>query len=46
VLSELRAAGFTYLLVVERRGPVDVSRIEAALGPPVGPGVYALATPP
>lgn len=46
VLSELRAAGFTYLLVVERRGPVDLSRIEAALGPPVGPGIYALATPP
>ncbi len=40
--EQLRQAGFSHVLVVERRGPVDVTAIEAALGPPVFPGVYAL----
>jgi len=40
----LRRAGFTHVLVVDRgaRSPVDASAVEAALGPPVVPGVYAL----
>jgi hypothetical protein len=41
--EELAQAGFCYVLVVDRREPaVDRTAVEADLGPPVGPDVYAL----
>ena len=42
--AALRSQGFTHVLVVDRgpRSPVDSSAVEAALGPPIHEGVYAL----
>jgi len=40
----LRAQGFTHVLVVDRgsRSPVTSVAVEAALGPPLSPGIYGL----
>ncbi len=40
--AALSQAGFSHVLVVERDRPVDIRAVEADLGPPVYPGVYAL----
>lgn len=40
--ADLAAAGFSHVLVVERRGAVDRDALEADLGAEVVPGVYAL----
>jgi len=43
--GDLSAAGFSHVLVVERRGPLAPAvwaAVEADLGPPVTPGVFAL----
>jgi len=42
--AALRALGFTHILAIDRgpAAPIDVTAVEAALGPPVFPGVYAL----
>lgn len=43
--ADLAAAGFSHVLVVERRGPLPApvwSAVQADLGPPVAPGVFAL----
>lgn len=42
--AALRHQGFTHVLVVDRgpRAPVNSIAVEAALGPPISPGVYAL----
>jgi hypothetical protein len=41
--QDLAAAGFRYVLVIDRRDtPVERGAVEADLGPPVAPDVYAL----
>jgi hypothetical protein len=42
--TELRALGFSHVLAIDRgpSAPIEPSAVEAALGPPVFPGVYAL----
>ena len=45
-LAHLARAGFTHVLVVERGAPVPRDALEADLGAPVFPGVYALRAAP
>jgi hypothetical protein len=42
--AQLRALGFSHVLAIQRgaAAPIDVRAVEAALGSPVAPGVYAL----
>jgi len=42
LVEELRQAGFTEVLVVDREAPVDTRGLEADLGAPEAPGLWAL----
>jgi hypothetical protein len=43
--QDLESAGFSHVLAIDRGGGLELSAIEADLGPAVHPGIYALIDP-